>query len=132
MYFALIGPSLDRLEDVDEHIDEDSSLQSKIHTERDRHRDNDGVPFIPIGLPYSVPGGLYTENDPEWKTFRSYALETTKFKQLRGRDHSFLHSPFCQNSRSSPPSSGVSSPSDSDREPKAYGESYYRCDWFAA
>ncbi|KAG5291972.1 hypothetical protein I7I48_03934 [Histoplasma ohiense] len=83
VYFALIGPSLDRLEDVDENIDEDSSLQSKIHTERDRHRDNDGVPFIPIGLPYSVPGGLYTENDPEWKTFRSYALETTKFKQLR-------------------------------------------------
>ncbi|EER40738.1 conserved hypothetical protein [Histoplasma capsulatum H143] len=120
VYFALIGPSLDRLEDVDEHIDEDSSLQSKIHTERDRHRDNDGVPFVPIGLPYSVPGGLYTENDPEWKTFKSYALETTKFKQLRGVASSDLGEEKKVNNQHSRTHSSSSGPSDVVRSRQKY------------
>ncbi|KKZ65325.1 hypothetical protein EMCG_08841 [[Emmonsia] crescens] len=84
VYFALIGPSLDRLEDVDENIDKDTTLQTKNHAERDRRSDKDGAPFIPIGLPYSVPGGPYTEDDPEWKTFKSYAVDTAQFKQLKG------------------------------------------------
>ncbi|PGH10065.1 hypothetical protein GX51_00332 [Blastomyces parvus] len=83
VYFALIGPSLDRLEDVDETINRDTPSQIKIHDEKERQRDKDGVPFIPIGLPYSIPGGKYTEDDPEWKTFKSYGLETAQFRQLR-------------------------------------------------
>ncbi|OAX84491.1 hypothetical protein ACJ72_01132 [Emergomyces africanus] len=83
VYFALIGPSLDRLEDVGDHIDKDTTLETKIHAERDDNRDKTGVPFIPIGLPYSVPGGRYTEDDPEWKTFKAYTSDTMKFKQLR-------------------------------------------------
>ncbi|KLJ10896.1 hypothetical protein EMPG_09833 [Blastomyces silverae] len=83
VYFALIGPSLDRLEDVDETINKDTALQTEIHAEKERQRDKDSVPFIPIGLPYSVPGGRYTEDDPEWKTFKSYGIETSQFKKLR-------------------------------------------------
>ncbi|OJD22335.1 hypothetical protein ACJ73_06315 [Blastomyces percursus] len=83
VYFALIGPSLDRLEDGDETISKDTTLQTKIRAEKERQRDKDAVPFIPIGLPYSVPSGPYTEDDPEWKTFRSYGIETAQFKKLR-------------------------------------------------
>ncbi|OJD13542.1 hypothetical protein AJ78_06002 [Emergomyces pasteurianus Ep9510] len=84
VYFALIGPSLDRLEEVDENIDKDMTLETKVLAERDGQHDKDGVPFIPIGLPYSVPGGRYTEDDPEWKTFKEYTSDTRQFKRLRG------------------------------------------------
>lgn len=79
---------------MDEKIDKDTTLPTKNHAERDRRSDKDGAPFIPIGLPYSVPGGPYTEDDPEWKTFKTYAADTAQFKQLRGRDHPFFAETF--------------------------------------
>ncbi|EEH37215.2 hypothetical protein PAAG_07771 [Paracoccidioides lutzii Pb01] len=83
VYGAILGPTLDRLVANDESTAEELSLEQQVDTEGDDNLQKPGIPFIPIGLPYTVPGELYGEDDPEWKTFEKFANDNEQFIKLR-------------------------------------------------
>ncbi|EEH46667.2 uncharacterized protein PADG_02765 [Paracoccidioides brasiliensis Pb18] len=83
LYGLIIGSSLDRLVENDESIAEDLSLEQQVDTQEHGNLQKQDIPFFPVGLPYTVPGELYSEDDPEWKTFEKFANDNAQFVKLR-------------------------------------------------
>ncbi|PGH13129.1 hypothetical protein AJ79_03836 [Helicocarpus griseus UAMH5409] len=90
VYFAILGPVLDRLAESNEHIRKEikeESLQQKPN-------DVNHLPFLPIGLPIPIPTGSRGDGDPRWKEFVSFTNDKQRMLKIRAELISILVNHF--------------------------------------